>query len=489
MLCQVVSQNLNPWWNEHFVFVLTEEEWVELEDFDNTFVKFHVMDRDLLSRDDFIGKAKVMMRDLQDGVPRRLILFLEDVPAGRLHVSLLLSGRDKMESSLKGREDLQESSSDATRDALDTVDSNSVSENLICTPQGPLNFAFFCWRTEAPTKGNTRLDMRTTRHEERPDEWVEVVVRVLCAELMEVNDPSLDPIRRMAARKRVSALNNVATDPYCTLRLGGQQFSTKIQKGTCSPTWNEVFDFHIEVGTWEDVQGCGSMMHVELWGHNPVTQDHPLGNVSIALGDKLVECANFKECWYDLQQCASSRVLLSIRVRYVSNTFGVTSNDPSERPGALSPLQAQHEDMIYQKHMGDITATPRGEPVEVCSGFLLCQNKIDKKFHVQRTTKKRRFVIIGPTEVVYFKDEKSLKTKGKLPIDITTSLRIWEGQQSGLGRFPFSVQTRNKVLRMGAASDEERKMWTSALQATIRKRSKVASEYALPTSITDQHVS
>jgi len=86
---KIISKTLNPVWNEEFKFHLkTGDETIE----------FEVFDKDNFKKDDFLGKATLSLKDIPEGVTKKLELGLSEVDEdlfegpnpGIIHVTVLI---------------------------------------------------------------------------------------------------------------------------------------------------------------------------------------------------------------------------------------------------------------------------------------------------------------------------------------------------------------------------------------------------------------
>jgi len=73
------------------------------------------------------------------------------------------------------------------------------------------------------------------------------------------------------------------SDPFCTVRVGGQELKSKIIKTTCNPKWNEEFTF--QVFDLKSQQLC-----VDVFDEDSQHGDHFLGHVQMSLADILMKC-------------------------------------------------------------------------------------------------------------------------------------------------------------------------------------------------------
>jgi len=92
-------------------------------------------------------------------------------------------------------------------------------------------------------------------------------------------------------------LPGASSDPYCKIELEEQQFKTKVRKKTLAPKWGQEFVF-----TVHNLET--SMIKLECWDWNRVTEHQIIGRVEIMVKD-VMNGTTDSPTWYPLVPASS----------------------------------------------------------------------------------------------------------------------------------------------------------------------------------------
>ncbi|XP_078252613.1 multiple C2 and transmembrane domain-containing protein 1-like isoform X2 [Rhinoraja longicauda] len=173
---KAISKNLNPQWREQFDFLLTNER--------NDIVEVAVWDKDVLKKDDFIGRCQIDLSDLSVEHTNKLDLALSE---GKGHVVLLVT--------------------------------------LTATP--PLNESKLI-----TMNNNTERRRVMSRYS-----WI----RSLC----NIRDVGFIQIKVIKAEGLMVADVIGSSDPFCVIELSNDRLQTHTIHRSLNPVWNKVFTFTI----------------------------------------------------------------------------------------------------------------------------------------------------------------------------------------------------------------------------------------------------
>ncbi|KAK3240830.1 hypothetical protein CYMTET_49360 [Cymbomonas tetramitiformis] len=394
---KVIKKTLNPTWNADYVFLLSDEEWER-----SPLLTFKVKDWDLVGRHTSLGDAIVVLEELEDGVPKIIWLYLENIAHGRLMVSITIHGN-----------------------------------------------------VEQKTEATAELKRVGTMSQDISGTEVVVTVEVISAENLVAADPAIPFISKASSDPYVSLQIGTQRERTTIIQkqlnpVWNQKFQFVIQDNE----WRHPSGMHrmlkLIVKDWDiasddDILGNAiiDLLELEKECSEPSImwvnlKDAPHGRLQLKV--HIAEVTSDHTAEDESLEPPEAEALSEGAVKSSDEITEVTRDEQrnvldrnisSRAPDgpSLNRLQSTHRYSLKKRNIA----------ADHLHGYLTKRHGFFKSI-------KTFYFVIKATELVFFEDESMSSTKGSIPLNISSCVSATPGTQIGLGRYPLSVKTRQETL-------------------------------------------
>eukprot|EP00794_Sanderia_malayensis_P012225 gene12225-13485_t len=122
---------------------------------------------------------------------------------------------------------------------------------------------------------------------------------------------------------------NDTSDPYATVVVGAEKFTTSIKKRTLNPIWNETFETLVDECNRQTIQ-------ISVFDHDNNSKDDELGEKRISL-DRLLE-ESYQDSWVQLDKAKTGRIHLQMTWLTFTDDSQIVKSAPATTPSKKNTL-------------------------------------------------------------------------------------------------------------------------------------------------------